>query len=66
MRRWRFVMLGGLALAAFLVGVMLLDRASCLGKWGDSGMLVDWGPMSGCRVKSDGQWLPAEAFRKVP
>ncbi len=25
---WRFVMLVGLALAAFLVGVMLLDRAS--------------------------------------
>lgn len=62
-RRWT-LLIG--AVTAFVASVDAIDCAGCYSTWRDSGMAVDWGVMSGCRVKSGGHWIPASAFRKVP
>jgi hypothetical protein len=40
---------------------------SCHAKWRDSGMPVDFGLMSGCRISEDGgkTWIPEERWRQV-
>lgn len=65
-RRRRWASLVGL-IVLFAAFVDVLEYIDCHCTWGDSGMAVRWGWLSGCRVKGpDGFWIPAKAFRKLP
>jgi len=65
-RRWGRWALLVAAISAFVVGMGALECVSCYSMWDASGMPVAWGPLSGCRVKTEGHWIPTTAFRKVP
>lgn len=64
---WRFEMI---VLACFLLVGLLLKAAagwaSCVPRWEQSGMRVEWGPISGCLVqRHDGTWIPSENLREI-
>lgn len=41
--------------------------AACSARWADSGLQSSWGPLTGCRVRTQaGQWIPEGAVRQLP
>jgi len=47
-------------------GVLGLDKASCTGKWEESGFATKWGPVKGCIVQvPNGKWLPEDVIREM-
>jgi len=50
-----------------VIGVsMILDSMSCKARWKDSNVLgVQWGPIQGCRVKTEIGWIPEDRVREV-
>ena len=65
------IFFGGMAFfSAVAVAVVLglgnwASSVSCEQQWRDSGMTSQYGFFSGCRVKADGKWIPADAFREL-
>jgi hypothetical protein len=43
-----------------------ISRPTCYAQWEDSGMNVDWGFWSDCRVEVEpGKWIPADRYREI-
>lgn len=51
-----------LILVVVLIAVSL-SKISCSATWRDSNMESRWSVMTGCQVKYDGNWIPADSFR---
>jgi hypothetical protein len=53
------------ALLSIIITIGLtLNYFSCSNRWSDSGIEYQFGIMSGCRLKVDGQWTPESNYRK--
>jgi hypothetical protein len=54
------------AVIAVLVGVCaVMESWQCHSKWGSSGLPVRYGVVSGCQVKAELGWIPAESYRTI-
>lgn len=54
------------AVIAFIYFLMWAPGAfSCSNKWGDSGFEHRYGVLSGCQIKPNQRWIPAEAYREM-
>lgn len=53
----------GAILAVCWVFALFVMHADCHAKADAIGLEVSFGPMSGCHVKYEGQWVPLESLR---
>ena len=58
-----------IAIIGILVAMLVpsVGGYGCRARWKDSGMQVQWGVMSGCRVSRDEgkTWIPEERYREI-
>lgn len=68
-RRTIDVLAWGFLVTVFLVilaAPYFIMRATCHGRWADSGMATSFGVLGGCRVQlPDGRWVPEDRVRET-
>lgn len=54
-----------LMLICLAVFYIVLAPVECHSRWSGSRYSVSWGPLAGCRVFVNGQWMPEDRVRTI-
>jgi len=61
-----FIVSVSMFMALVAIGVIQLEKYSCLARWENSGMTAQFGIMQGCIIKNKaGNWIPESAYMEI-